>query len=366
VFCPRSGSAATATAQREAADLRHPRWAAGGGARTTSGLRDKRWRAMSIEGLPTAALGVPHRPPSTIRPATTHVTVCVCTYRRPDVLGRLLGELATQETRGLFTYSVVVVDNDRDRSAQLVVSALATTYPAPLAYCVEPQRSIARARNRAIDCAEGEFVAFIDDDELPIRIWLLTLLTVCVERGVDGVLGPVKPIYETAPPRWLTLGKFYERPDHPTGLVIEGSQGRTGNVLLRRSLFSPGAVAFRPEFVTGEDQDFFRRSIAAGHVFIWSREAIAYEIVPRPRWKRTYILRKALMRGTYSVLEPTAGALDAAKSLVAVCVYTAMLPLLFLGGQHHLMRYLDKLCYHAGKLLAYAKISPVGSAYVSE
>lgn len=297
---------------------------------------------------------------------TIHITVCVCTYRRPDLLARLLRELARQETAGRFTYSVVVVDNDRQESARAAVTAAQATSPVPVAYCVEPQQSIARARNRAVEHADGDFIAFIDDDEFPIERWLLTLFTTCHDLGVDGVLGPVKPHFDTTPPEWLVRGRFHERANYPTGLRIDGAKGRTGNVLLKRALFSGDELAFRPEFVTGEDQDFFRRKIAAGHVFVWCREAIAYEIVPPARWKRAFILRKALMRGKYTAIEPTFGLLDAGKSLVAIPVYAAALPVLCLMGQHHLMRYLEKLCHHVGKLLACARPNPIGEQYVSD
>jgi succinoglycan biosynthesis protein ExoM len=295
-----------------------------------------------------------------------HVSVCVCTYRRTDLLRRLLTELARQETQGLFTYSVVVVDNDAQESAKPIALASAESYPVPLVYCVETEQNIARARNRAVASASGDFVAFIDDDEFPITTWLLMLVRTCLERGVDGVLGPVQPHFEAQPPRWITRGKFYERATYPTGFVIDGAKGRTGNVLLRRSVFRSGQLPFRPEFVTGEDQDFFRRKIAEGHVFIWCGEAIAYEIVPPSRWKRAYVLRKALMRGKYSVLEPVFGIRDLGKSLLAVPVYTIALPVLCVMGQHHLMRCLQKLCHHVGKILACMKFDPIGDRYVSE
>jgi glycosyltransferase involved in cell wall biosynthesis len=309
------------------------------------------------------------RTASAARPAaagTVHITVCICTYRRPALLARLLRELARQDTGGRFTYSVVVVDNDRLESARAVTTAAQATFPVPLDYCVEPQQSIARARNRAVASARGTFIAFIDDDEFPGRDWLLTLLTTCLDLGVDGVLGPVKPHFDGAPPRWLVRGRFHEREDYPTGLRIDGAKGRTGNVLLRRALFRDDEVAFRPEFVTGEDQDFFRRKIAAGHAFVWCREAVAYEIVPPARWTRSFVVRRALMRGRYSVIEPSFGALDAGKSLLAVPVYTLALPALALLGQDHLMRYLEKLCYHLGKLLACLGLNPVGDRYVGE
>jgi glycosyltransferase involved in cell wall biosynthesis len=261
----------------------------------------------------------------------------------------------------------VVVDNDRAESARAVVqAAAAASYPVRIVYRVEAAQGIARARNRALESAEGDFVAFIDDDECPIEEWLSLLFTTCMDHGVDGVLGPVKPHFESEPPSWITRGRFYERADYPTGFVIDGAKGRTGNVLLRRSLFSPGERAFRPEFVTGEDQDLFRRKIDKGHVFIWCSEAIAYETVPPARWRRPYILRKALMRGRYSVIEPTFGFRDAGKSIVAIAVYAFVVPAVCLAGQHHLMRCLEKLCYHAGKILACAGLNPVGTTYVSE
>jgi succinoglycan biosynthesis protein ExoM len=295
-----------------------------------------------------------------------HINVCVCTYRRPIFLARLLQKLAVQRTNDRFSYSVVVVDNDREESAKPVVMVAREALPIPIVYCVEPQQSIARARNRAVASAHGEFLAFIDDDELPIEQWLLTLFSVCTERGVDGVLGPVKPHFDTTPPAWIIRGRFHERDDYPTGQRIDGAKGRTGNALLRRNLFAGHELPFRPQFVTGEDQDFFRRQIAAGHIFIWCREAVAYEIVPPARWKRGYVLRRALMRGKYSVIEPGFGAVDILKSVVAIPLYAAALPLLCLMGQHYVMRYLEKLCHHLGKLLACVNLNPIGDRYVAE
>jgi len=104
----------------------------------------------------------------------SHISVCVCTYKRPDLLKRSLEALCAQETGGLFTYSILVVDNDETESARTVVSSLASGSAVPLKYCVESQQNIALARNKAVENATGDFVAFIDDDEFPIKEWLLT------------------------------------------------------------------------------------------------------------------------------------------------------------------------------------------------
>jgi len=53
---------------------------------------------------------------------TPHISVCVCTYKRPLLLKRLLTDLSRQHTGGLFTYSIVVADNDKERSAEAVLA----------------------------------------------------------------------------------------------------------------------------------------------------------------------------------------------------------------------------------------------------
>lgn len=295
-----------------------------------------------------------------------HICVCVCTYKRPHFLRRLLDDLRDQNTNNLFTYSIVVSDNDRLRSAEQTVSAFAAISNIPLKYCVEPRQNIALARNMAIDNAEGDLVAFIDDDEFPTSDWLLTLFRAFEKYQVDGVLGPVKPHFAKDAPRWVVDGKFYERPTYPTGFVIDGKKGRTGNVLLARRLFEPGVQPFRAEFPTGEDQDFFGRMIAKGHVFVWCNEAVAYETVPPIRWRRTFMLRRALLRGATAIVRPTFGAHDVLKSLIAIPVYILALPLASPFGHHNVMILLVKLFDHLGKLLALVGIRPIKEQYITD
>lgn len=295
-----------------------------------------------------------------------HISVCICTFKRPVLLKRLLDGLREQETKGQFTFSIVVVDNDRAESARRVVEEFTARSPVCVVYCVEARQNIALARNKAIENATGDYVAFIDDDEFPITCWLHTMFEACHQYKVDGVLGPVKPHYDQAPPDWVIKGKFHERETYPTGLVIDWRKGRTGNVLLRRQVFEGCEQPFRPEFRTGEDQEFFHRAIAQGHVFIWCDEAIAYEVVPPIRWKRTFMLRRALLRGAIEPKTPDFGFRDVAKSLIAVPAYAIALPFSLIAGQDKFMILLIRLCDHAGKLLAVVGINPIREQYVTE
>lgn len=295
-----------------------------------------------------------------------HISVCICTYKRGQLLRHLLDELDTQETNDLFTYSIVIADNDHLQSAKSVVSDFAARSSISVAYCVEPQQNISLTRNKAIENATGDFIAFIDDDEFPTKRWLLTLFEACHEYDVDGVLGPVKPYFDQKPPKWVVKGKFYERSTYPTGFVIDWTQGRTGNVLLKRRVFEDAEQPFSPDFHRAGDQDFFRRMIAKGHVFIWCDEAVAYEVVPPIRWTRTFMLKRALLRGTISLQHPTSQLRSIAKSILAVPAYAIALPFTLLMGHHRFMTLLVKLFDHLGKLLTFVGLKPVKSQLVTD
>jgi len=282
-----------------------------------------------------------------------HISVCICTFKRQELLERLLQKLGGQQTGGLFTYSIVVADNDASRSAEPVISKAAALSVVPIAYCVEPRQNIALARNQVVSHAEGDCIAFIDDDEWPSDDWLLQLFETMVKFDVSGVLGPVKPSYECPPPAWMIRGRFFERPSYPTGHQMHWSETRTGNVLFRKDILAPNESAFREEFDTGaEDVDFFRRMASRGCVFVWCDEAIVYESVPAARCNRTYLLRRALLRGTIFAKHPTDRFKNTIKSMVAVPCYAVALPFLALLGQHHFFRYAIKICDHGSRLLA--------------
>jgi len=288
-----------------------------------------------------------------------HISVCICTFKRPVLLKRLLNELAQQEPDGSFTWSVVVADNDRAQSARQVVEEFNARSPIRAIYCVEPEQNIARARNKTLENATGDYIAFIDDDEFPAKDWLLNLLKTCRMHGADGVLGPVKAHFEEPPPKWALKGRFFDRPMHETGYRIGPKEARTGNVLFDQRILEGMKEVFRPQFGTGgEDVDFFTRMMEQGRVFVWCNEAPVFESVPPSRCSRRYLLRRALLRGRNSLRNPAGRLGNILKSLFAVPLYALVLPLLLIAGQHVFLKYLIKFVDHGGRLLALVGLNP--------
>ena len=98
---------------------------------------------------------------------------------------------------------------------------------------------------------------------------------------------------------------------------------------------------------------------------MWCNEAVAYEITPRFRWSLRFMLRRSLLRGQVSILQH-GGRASVAKSLVAVPAYCLVLPFLLPAGYHRFVKYLVKLSYHTGRLLAVAGIHLMNESYVTK
>jgi len=294
-----------------------------------------------------------------------HICVCICTYKRSLSLKRLLDKLKTQECQGLFTYSVLVVDNDAARSGESSVTEARADYPVSIVYLVEPVQGIAHARNRAVKNAVGDYLAFIDDDEFPISSWLVRMFNTCNEYDVDGVLGPVRRHFEEMPPEWLQKSRILDRRVNPTGMKVDWNESRTGNVLLRRRVIEGDSVVFRPEFRSGEDKDFFYRKCQEGFSFVWSSDAEVFEVLPAARWKRMYFIKRAMFNGAMGTKMASFGMSDVLKAVLAVPIYACLLPFSLLLGQHRFMTLMMKFSNHLGRLLAMVGLHIVRGAYLT-
>jgi succinoglycan biosynthesis protein ExoM len=285
-----------------------------------------------------------------------HISVCICTFKRPGMLKRAIECVISQITNEFFTIEIIVVDNDRYRTAECVVKTFQKKSDVNIEYDNLPLPNISMARNRCTQKAKGSFIAFIDDDEFPDPTWLIRLYHASMKYSAEGVLGPVHPSFEGVPPEWLVKSQLCVRSSFPTGTLLRDSKYmRTGNVLFHRKILAHNDEPFDPKLgrTGGEDADFFSRMIKKGWSFIWCDEAIVHETVPIERQKVKYFVQRAFIRGVTSADQQPLIGFGTLKSILAVFTYTLSLPFLFISGRHLFMRYFIKTCDHIAKLLAH-------------
>jgi hypothetical protein len=147
-----------------------------------------------------------------------------------------------------------------------------------------------------------DFIAFIDDDEVPAPEWLDELLVAQQAFAADVVSGPVEPVYGPGTPNWIIRGRFFERPRTPTGTRVRFVG--TGNVLVSRRVFTDLVGYFDPRFALdgGSDTHLFLRAHEAGAVMIAARSAIVYETVAPTRANAAWLARRAFRLGNCLVV----------------------------------------------------------------
>lgn len=230
--------------------------------------------------------------------ADIRVAVCVCTYRRQNLLRELLQGIAKLTFRKVSVpqLTVVVVDTPDDSgSAQRVCET--SSLPWPIRYVVEPRRGLTYARNRAIaEAGAVDFVALIDDDEVPSPQWLDEHLWAQAEFAADVVSGPALPKYAPEVSEWVRGGGFFDRQVAPTGTLRRACP--TNNVLVGTHVFER-VPKFDDAFALSgaEDTDFFLRVSTAGYRIVWSQEAAVFESVSAKRATVAWILRREYQTG---------------------------------------------------------------------
>jgi glycosyltransferase involved in cell wall biosynthesis len=131
----------------------------------------------------------------------TDITVVVCTYNRAGLVERTVQGVLDQEGP---TFEVVVVD---DGSTDATPKVLAAIKDDRLQVVRQDNAGLGAARNAGLTAAEGDWVVFLDDDDVPDPGWLAALarpmgepgvgITCCGSLAVDpdgNVIAPMPPV----------------------------------------------------------------------------------------------------------------------------------------------------------------------------
>jgi glycosyltransferase involved in cell wall biosynthesis len=195
---------------------------------------------------------------------------------------------------------LIVVDNSPEGDATTCQSRQGAW---PLHYVHEVRPGISHARNTAVEAvpAGTDFIAMIDDDEVPAPTWLDCLLDARMRSGADIVAGPAIPVFPPHTPAWVAAGGFFLKPTNMHALrdLDPHPPVATCNVLLRAGLLGETGVRFDPALALsgGEDKLVFQTLKLRGCRFAWAAEAKVAEWVPAERATLGYMWRESFRRG---------------------------------------------------------------------
>ncbi len=199
--------------------------------------------------------------------AVPTISVVVPTRDRPAALDACLGTIAGQDCGGV---EVVVVD-DASVDGAAVAAAVAGHRGARLV--VGEGRGPAAARNRGVQAARGDLVAFTDDDCRPSTGWL-TALVGALHAGAQAAAGPtVSPPRARAAVVAAQVVTNHLVLDSLDELAMTVGFAPTSNLAARRDLLVEMPFDEEYPLAAGEDRAWCRALAGAGRRIAWSPEA---------------------------------------------------------------------------------------------
>lgn len=207
------------------------------------------------------------------------VTVVVCTRDRARGLEACLRSLEVADPPPDVRWEVLVIDNGSGETTREAVRHVRDTTSLPLRYVVEERPGLSRARNRALDEARGEILAFTDDDCRVAPDWLKRLSeSFSREPSPEFVCGRVAPA-EGAGDRVPSTGESPSRwcgsPADLLGLCMGANMAFVRGVVDQVGRFDCRLGAGSP-LHAAEDTDYLYRGRMAGCRVLFAPEVLVH------------------------------------------------------------------------------------------
>jgi len=188
------------------------------------------------------------------------LSICIITYRRPELLDRCLASVRVSLDLLSNCYWEVIVSDDCP-----LKSALPIVENSGLACWVQgPGRGVAANRNHVVSVTNGKWIVFIDDDEVADHNWINSIYNAISSGKWDVIEGRVEPV------------------DYPDSIlwyapcISAGGAYCTANLAINKDYFYM-LGCFNENFsVSHEDVEFGRRISSSLPRSLYLNQAIVY------------------------------------------------------------------------------------------
>lgn len=288
---------------------------------------------------------------------SVYLSVIICTYNRSSLLEDSLISYLETEFFDDPSVELIVVDNNSTDDTEKVVRRFMSRNLC-IRYVKEENQGLSYARNRGIEEAKGEVLAFVDDDVFFDKNWVSAVLEEFKKGEAPCCIGgKVVPHFENDMPGWIRrlppdlrslvymyLGvpaegdveNNFDYPDHPFGV----------NMACRKSVFSEvggftvGLGRIGTNLLSGEETEFFYRVHRIGCGVKYVPRAKILHRVPEARTKpEWFILRQYWQGRSMVVVRCLIGEIDSRRKLLREAVLSAYkLCILYVAPLPHLKK----------------------------
>ena len=236
-----------------------------------------------------------------------NISVIVTTHNRKDMLSGLLESCFSQTCK---PFEIIVVDN---ASTDGTFDFLKTRFSGRIKIVKEEKKGHSYARNRGVETAGGDVLAFIDDDAIADKDWCFAIKRAFNETGADGVGGKALPKWENEPPLYLKYSLKAQRyigifdlgdkiipiDDYLIGTNMAFKKG----LFKRFGLFQTKVGRYGRRLTGSDDVEFCNRIIPEAKLFYDPRIIVLHKM-PVSRTRINYLINIAFSNGISKAYYP--------------------------------------------------------------
>ncbi|MFV4844884.1 glycosyltransferase family 2 protein [Edwardsiella tarda] len=188
--------------------------------------------------------------------ATNKVSVVIPTHSRPDLLNKAINSVLSQTYK---PYEIIVVDDTKSDSTPQFLSMLESDIT--IKFERNTSSGACSSRNLGARIASGDFIAFLDDDDLWLPSKLEMQMNSLMENSYDAIFCQLIINYEGTNIQYATRARNVSNPLKE--ICFENFIGGTISSVIRRSVFLK-LGGFDERFKAREEYDLWIRIIQLG------------------------------------------------------------------------------------------------------
>lgn len=226
------------------------------------------------------------------------LSVILCTFNRAESLRTTLETFSRLVVPSAVNWELLLVDNNSKDHTREIINEFAKASQFAVRYVFAEAQGRSNALNAGIAVAQGDVLAFTDDDVLLHPDWLTNLIKTFKDFSCAAVAGRIIPVWNHPRPSWLEMEEqqvvvHFEFGDE-TKPLDRPPMG--ANSAFHRSMFEKYGL-FRLDLgvssnqrITSEDTEFGFRLLRGGEKIVYCANAIIFHPVDPARITRHYFL----------------------------------------------------------------------------
>ncbi len=185
------------------------------------------------------------------------ISFCLPVYNVADYIKDCVASIVNQDMEGIPYEIICVNDCSTDNSAE-ILKELQKKFPQITIVSNEENHGVAYTRNKAAEYARGEYLWFVDSDDMLIDGTVKQMYRIAKEYQADVVEGDYIRFSEQLPdiaalqPKQLEIQEGTGRPTDPNGISIDPIWAG----LYRRAFLDANGLSFRAPMIAQEDTLF--------------------------------------------------------------------------------------------------------------